>query len=259
MNALRTLAYAKINKRLHITGKRNDGYHTLESLMVPVNLHDIIIIEKRDHGFLLTGNKKELVNDDNLIVKAHRFMENLVGRDLPGRVHFIKEIPIGAGLAGGTSDGAAVIHGLNTLYELGISQEELEAKAVALGADFPFCLRMKPCIARGIGDELEEVPYPKDEKILLIHPGFSLSTPKVYGYYDENPVKDEKNDLLPGVLKYHPQLLDILEKIKETNPLDYSMTGSGPTLFAIYKNEEAREKAKEMIKYYGKIITCESI
>lgn len=257
MNAMRLLAYGKINKTLHITGKRTDGYHTLESLMVPISLHDILILEQRDRGFLFTGNRPHLINEDNYVVRAHRLMERLAGRELPCRIHLMKRIPEASGLAGGTADGAAIIHGLNAIYELGFSLEELQKEALGLGADFPFCLGGQGAFAEGIGEILTPKEIPSEE-LLLVLPDFSLSTPRIYDLYDQNPVTHPQNDLLPGAVEKYPPLRKLLEAVRATGPREFGMSGSGPTVFAFY--DSGREEGARKLSSEGyQVILCETM
>ena len=170
-------AFAKINVGLWIRLKREDGYHTIETVFLPVDLYDDLPVEKSDH-FSIRGPH---FGKDDLMVKGHRFLEKRFGK-LPVTISIEKNIPVGAGLAGGTADGTGVMRAVRDLYQLPVSDDEFMEASVSLGADFPYCFYNKPAMGRGIGDELEGVEIPS-YPVILLNPGFSVSTPEAYSFW----------------------------------------------------------------------------
>ena len=156
---MRILARAKINWSLDITGRREDGYHLMDMLMQPVTLHDIVTIEKAEEVTLTTSGSLLLPpSEDHLALRAARALQKHTGCSLGASIHVEKHIPVGAGMGGGSADAAAVLHGLNALWQLNLTQQELEAIGLTLGADVPFCLRGGLTRTTGIGEIMQPLP-----------------------------------------------------------------------------------------------------
>lgn len=281
MNSITVKAYAKINLGLDVIRKRSDGYHDVSMIMQTVNLHDTISIKKtRFQSISLQSNLYYLPNDRrNLVYKAAElFCENCsVTSGLS--IHINKRIPIAAGLAGGSANAAATLQGLNTLFEIGLSLEELMALGIKLGADVPYCLLMGTALSEGIGEILTPLPSMPHCYILLVKPNVSISTKHVY----ENLLLDENNTRHPDIssminalegndihklTSYMDNILEtvtakeypVIEKIKatmkENGALASLMSGSGPTVFGIFKDYIEAEKAYRFFRSsrYGKQI-----
>ncbi|NLJ95582.1 MAG: 4-(cytidine 5'-diphospho)-2-C-methyl-D-erythritol kinase [Clostridiales bacterium] len=273
MNSITVKAYAKINLGLDVIRKRSDGYHDVSMIMQTINLHDTINIKKtRFKTTTISSNLYYLPNDRrNLVYKAvDLFRENQpVTSGLS--IHINKRIPVAAGLAGGSADAAATLKGLNTLFQTGLSLEELMDLGIKLGADVPYCLLMGTALSEGIGEILTPLPPMPNCYILLVKPNISISTKYVY----ENLSLDENNTRHPDILSminalneddihkfasYMDNILEtvtakeypVVEKIKkimkENGALASLMSGSGPTVFGIYKDKVEAEKAYRFFK-----------
>lgn len=279
MNSITVKAYAKINLGLDVLRKREDGYHDVCMIMQSLNLHDTITITKSTtDGISINTNLSYLPNDKgNLVYRAAAlFMETISVND--GLVITLKKnIPVAAGLAGGSSDAAATLRGLNELYQAGLSVEELKRLGVKLGADVPYCISLGTALSEGIGEVLTPLAPMPHCYILLVKPDISVSTKYVY----ENlrltnsvvhpnitamKVSLENGDLISLVsamdnilqtvtVKDYPIITDIKNKMKELGALTSLMSGSGPTVFGIYKDLALAEKAYSYFKrhkHYGK-------
>ena len=267
MDELFLRAYAKINPGLDVLGKREDGYHEVRMIMQTVRLYDKILLKKKEEpGFVIETNLGFLpVNEDNLMYRAAELLFEAFG--LPGGLYMklSKYIPVSAGLGGGSSDAAAVLFGINRMYELGLTQEELEKFGVKIGADVPFCIRRGTALSEGIGEKLTTLPaFPKCY-VVLAKPGVSVSTKAVYQKLDETPVPvhpdiDGMKEALKGgdlkgitdrmanVLEYvtipmHPGIGTIKEFLMNAGAMNALMSGSGPTVFGIFDNLDDAKKA----------------
>ncbi|MDO4479373.1 MAG: 4-(cytidine 5'-diphospho)-2-C-methyl-D-erythritol kinase [Lachnospiraceae bacterium] len=266
-------APAKINLGLDVLGLRQDGYHEVKMVMQMLKLHDELTIEalRGGQGITLTTNVSYIPTDgSNLAVRAAALlMEEFDIKD--GLTIFLqKNIPVAAGLAGGSTDAAAVLIGLNKLYKLGLGTEELMARGVKLGADVPFCVMKTTALSEGIGEVLTPVSGMPTCGILLAKPPFSVSTPKIYKAYDSlndvaHPDVDAiLQDLENGDLKalaghmgnvleaatgpMYPVIGELEKAMKEAGALNAMMSGSGPTVFGIYNNKEAAAAAKRALQ-----------
>lgn len=278
MDSIRMKAYAKINLGLDVLRKRADGYHDVCMIMQTINLYDSITIKKaQNKGIQLKANLSFLPCDQrNLVFRAAAlFYENFYP-DKGASITMDKKIPVAAGLAGGSSDAAATLKGLNQLYQTGLSLEELMKLGVTLGADVPYCLLMGTALSEGIGEVLTPLnPMPKCD-ILLVKPDVSVSTKYVYENLKLNNdsihpdiVKMRKaideNDLIrltacmDNILQTvtvpdYPIITEIKDKMRKLGALTALMSGSGPTVFGIFKDHQTAEKAFHHFKssYYGK-------
>ncbi|MEL6194645.1 MAG: 4-(cytidine 5'-diphospho)-2-C-methyl-D-erythritol kinase [Bacteroidota bacterium] len=255
MADLRLTPFAKVNLGLFIKGKREDGYHLLETCLYPLQeLTDELVIRTnggKGCNLKVEGLEIDAISDDNLCVKAYELLAEKVGGLAGVDVHLTKHIPAGAGLGGGSSDAAHMIRGLVTLFDLSISIEEQEEVAGKLGADVPFFLHDGPMIAEGIGTELTpikmDLPYRLEWKVPNIHsstvaayraldyrmfnPGRSLA--KVL----QQPIdswKDQlENDLEVPIFGIYPELKKMKEAYYEAGAVYAAMSGSGSTVFAL--------------------------
>lgn len=255
-------AYGKINVGLWVLGKRADGYHEIKTLFLPIGLYDDISISKAS-AFSMEGPH---YGDKDLMVVAHRFLEEKFG-PLPVRIRIEKNIPAGAGLAGGTADGAVVLKAVRDLYSLPISDGELITQSAVLGADFPYCLYGKAAVGEGIGDVLRPVSVPS-YPVLLLNPGFVVSTKDAYEAVAMNRsagspeaavdclasgrlegLKDVvANDLYHGVAKMHPVIGEMIADLYEAECAFSHMSGSGPTVYGLFKKVEERDAAYAILR-----------
>lgn len=267
-------AHAKLNLSLDVTGKRKNGYHDIKTLMVMTDLCDEMVFSKSERLEIIPEFSFDLKS--NLIYKAYELLKSKVGYDLPFKVEIKKKIPIAAGLAGGTSNGAACLYALNDLYKINIPRAELIEMSKGLGADFTYMMTGGSKIAKGIGDILEAVDPIELDHVLIINPGYGVSTKEVYqkikidkeridfskileGIYELDIEKLNfylRNKMEDVVFSLHPDLLDIKNKLRVFNSAPL-MSGSGATIFGIFADEKSLEEAydyfKEIYKYTYKV------
>ena len=273
MDELELSAHGKINLSLDVLRRRPDGYHEVKMIMHTVGLYDSIFIKReRERGIRMECNLPSLpTNEENLMVKAAKTLmeEFSIGEGL--RMRLVKRLPIAAGMAGGSSDAASVFHGLNQIFHLGLSTEELEERAVKLGADIPFCLHKGCYLSEGIGEKLCKLSPLPPCTILLVKPAFSLSTKLIYeNLHLENISSKDHPDvdgmverLEMGSLKdicalggnllekvsisLRPEIQELKNRFLKEGALLSLMSGSGPTVFAIFQQEE-RVKAEKILQ-----------
>ncbi|SHF67041.1 4-diphosphocytidyl-2-C-methyl-D-erythritol kinase [Mariniphaga anaerophila] len=243
---------AKINIGLNVVSKRPDGYHNLETVFYPVSLSDALeMVEAPKSGISFSGTAVHGAPEDNLVLRAY----NLVKKDFglpPVHFHLHKVIPTGAGLGGGSSDAAFTLKLLNNFFELQISVEQLKNYAAAIGADCPFFIENRPAFATGIGDVLSPVQLDLSRyKLLIVKPPFGVSTPDAYrnivlsvpsfslSKIQERPVEEwkelVKNDFEKSVFKEYPEIENIKMKLYEMGAVYASMSGSGSSVFGIFR------------------------
>ncbi len=249
----------KINIGLRIVRKRPDGYHDLETIFVPIyGLHDELEVIKNDEMSAATplndglmfeqeGIKVDCPAEDNLIVKCYRAMAAKYPQIGAVSVRFKKNIPFGAGLGGGSSDAAHMALALNELFGLGLSKAQLAEEVRPLGADFPFFIYNTPCYAEGIGDILTPIDLDlKGTRIVLIKPDEGVSTKEAYSGIKPNPLPFDRktNDFEATVFPHHPIIADIKKHLLDAGAYYASMSGSGSTVFGLFKNDpEGRTNA----------------
>lgn len=271
---IRLPAPAKVNLSLHVVGRRDDGYHELVTRMQKLEFCDWLELERGTGGIVLTCSDKSLpVDERNLAVRAaHRFFSAYRGLDSAGlRIRLEKRIPVAAGLGGGSSDAAAVLVGLNQLFEQPLSAEELLALGRPLGADVPFFVSDTPAAcATGIGDRLRPVVSCSGYCYILINPGLAVSTSWVYDRLrmintltnksnefrlcgSQNSVEEQfcaedlHNDLEQVTEEHYPVIGQIKRKCIEFGAAGALMSGSGPTVFGLFAQElQAQQALEEM-------------
>ena len=264
-------AHAKVNLGLNVVRKREDGYHELEMVMTSISLHDLLYINIIDTGIEITSNSSIMPTDErNIMYKAAKKMMDLYGINQGVRIHIYKHIPMQAGLAGGSADGAAVLKAMNMLFKLGLSNEQLASIGKEIGADIPFCIYEKTAFVSGIGEKLEFIDAHLDGYILLVKPKKGVSTKKSFGalqlekekHPDCRALKEaiEKNDYeqmitlmdntLEGVsMDMVPQIKNIKEELLDMGFDCALMSGSGSCVFALTHDEALVDEA---IKIYRK-------
>lgn len=269
-------APAKINLFLHVTGKRKDGYHTLDSLVAFADFGDRVSFEDAESfSFEIIGpfatqfkNQKGYLNDDNLVVRAARLLSQISGKPLNLKLSLIKNLPLASGLGGGSSDAAACIWGLQDFWRLDRNAEYLAPLLLKLGADVPVCCRCEPTVMRGIGEALLSAPQMPEIPILLVNPNKPCSTAEVFSYHNRRYsqlvdmpntlsnvydlvrlLKDTRNDLYPAALQVVPEIENVLHSLDSQDGVLFSrMSGSGASCFGLFDTAERRAAAFEKIK-----------
>ena len=217
-------AYAKINIYLKVLGKRNDGYHNLESLMVPIDLYDELEFIDNDKDII----ESNIDIENNIMYKAIKYMKETYKINRCVKIKLNKNIPLSSGLGGGSSDLSTTLKGLNLLWNLNLSDEELGEISLLFGSDTLFFIYNKPAIIKGRGEVLEFVEFmPKD--ILLFNPKIKVSTKDVFSEYKESD--NGNNDLEMALLRLYPKINDF-KKYYENQGLELSLSGSGSTYFS---------------------------
>ena len=237
----------KINLGLRVVGKREDGYHDLETIFVPIyRLHDVLEISPADtFSFIQDGLKVDCLPEENLIIRCYRRMAEKYPQIGPVNIRFQKKIPFGAGLGGGSSDAAHTALALNELFSLGLTKDQLVQEVRPLGADCPFFIYNTPCYAEGIGDKLTPIDLDlKGVRIIMIKPNEGVSTKEAYSGIVLHPeakgnvLKGEYiNDFEATVFPKHPLIADIKKRLLDAGAYYASMSGSGSTVFGFFKND----------------------
>ncbi|MDD3223454.1 MAG: 4-(cytidine 5'-diphospho)-2-C-methyl-D-erythritol kinase [Clostridium sp.] len=267
-------AYGKINISLDVVGKRDDGYHLLKMIMQSIDLYDEINLDKIDSGIEITCNKQYVPTDErNIAYKAAKiFLEKY---KIKGGVHIDinKNIPVAAGLAGGSTDAASVLRGLSKLYDVHVSPKKLMKMGLSIGADVPYCIIGQTAICEGIGEKIRKLKPFKNNILVLVKPKFGVSTKEVYKNFDITKVyKHPRTELLieamkKGDLEYvscnmknllenvtlqkYPTLRNIKEKMINLGATGAMMSGSGPTIFAFFEDmQKAQNCFLNMKKEY---------
>lgn len=275
MDRVVTKAYAKINLGLDVLRKRPDGYHDVKMIMQTVDLYDVLSVSKKEEDSITIATKNEMlpVNEDNLIYKAIKLMKDTYG--LTGGIHvdLVKNIPIAAGMAGGSTDAAAAMRAMNKLFDLNRPLKELEKHAVKIGADVPYCIQGGTVLSEGIGELLTDLPDAPQCILLIAKPDISVSTKYVYENLnlpglEKHPdidamVEAIKAGDLQGVLEPMDNVLasvteekyKIIKEIKQAmekgGAIKAMMSGSGPTVFGIYETMVQAAGAYDAIKENG--------
>lgn len=271
MKELKLKAMAKINLGLDVLRKREDGYHDLRMVMQSIYLYDQIFLQQTEEpGIQVTTNISYLpTNEDNLVYRAAKLL--LDEFELTGgvRIELKKYIPVAAGLAGGSSDAAAVLVGVNRLFDLGLSQEELMKRGVKIGADVPYCIMRGTALAEGIGEQLTRLPNAPDMHVVLAKPPIHVSTGFVYGnlkadqlaYHPDidaqvQAIRDGDcykmaacmgNVLETVTIPAHPVIQEIKDCMMQAGAVNAMMSGSGPTVFGLFDDQEKAQAAYEKL------------
>ena len=275
MDEISLKALAKINLGLDVLGKREDGYHEVRMIMQTIHLYDRVEIKKTKspHIHVETNLFYLPVDENNLVYKAAKLMKTEFKIKEGVRITLQKFIPVAAGMAGGSSDAAAVMVGMNRIFNLGVRQSRLMELGLKIGADVPFCIMRGTALAEGIGEKLTALPPMPKCPILIAKPAVSVSTKNVYEQLHlteatEHPnidliAENLKKKNLKGVaenmgniletvtVKEFPVIREIKKLMKENGALGAMMTGSGPTVFGIYHNEKDIRKAYDALKQSG--------
>ncbi|MEE1029098.1 MAG: 4-(cytidine 5'-diphospho)-2-C-methyl-D-erythritol kinase [Agathobacter sp.] len=275
MDEITLKALAKINLGLDVVRRREDGYHEVRMIMQTIHLYDRLNIRKIEgNDIKIKTNLAFLpVNENNLVYKAGKLLMDEFNITQGVEVDLNKVIPVAAGMAGGSTDAAAMLYGINEMFELGLSRKDLMERGVKIGADVPYCIMRGTALAEGIGEELSSLPPMVKCPVLIAKPQISVSTKFVYENLklDVNtPHPDidklisniKKNDLkaiadsMGNVLETvtipnYPIIADIKAHMMEHGAVGSMMSGSGPTVFGLFDDEETAQNAYEAMKESG--------
>jgi 4-diphosphocytidyl-2-C-methyl-D-erythritol kinase len=276
MTSLRLRTPAKINIFLRVLGRRADNYHELETLFQAIELYDELIIRKKKaNRRLIVRNDAGLQNENNLVLRALEWLEKLCDSKFEVEIELVKNIPVAAGLGGGSSDAAATLLGLKRLLDLDwLSSADIERGALSLGADVPFFILGGTAIGRGIGERLTPVGLNCDYSLLLVNPGFAVSTGEIFSAFSKTLTEFPKKVTLQGLLdqgvelsqllvndlqgvaeSMYPEIRLIRETLIESGVTEALMTGSGPTVFALGSLEKLEALKDRFGSKYRVILT----
>lgn len=275
MDKISLKALAKINLGLDVVRRREDGYHEVRMIMQTIHLFDRVNIEKTcEPGVRIKTNLSYLpVNENNLIYKAGRLLMDEFDITEGVSVDLEKRIPVAAGMAGGSTDAAAMLYGMNKMFGLGLSMQELKDRGVKIGADVPYCLMRGTALAEGIGEKLKSLPPMIKCPVLIAKPQISVSTKFVYENLKldemakhpdiDQLIKDIKAKDLQGVCDHmgniletvtipnYPIIAEIKKNMIENGATGAMMSGSGPTVFGLFDDAEKAKQAYKAMKKSG--------
>lgn len=257
-------AFAKVNYALEVRGVREDGYHEISTIMQSISLADEVEIERAKSGFELAvepENTEIGPPEENTVYKAWTRFSELTGDRLPVRIRLRKEIPMGAGLGGGSADAAAVLVGLNELFGLRLNDAELRKVGLRVGADVPFCIGGGTALGEGIGEDLSLLPAPPPHHLVVAKPVAGADTGRIYRAYDERPKRDNPsvaptikalragdlgmlaraagNDLAPVTEDFVPEVRALKRQLLRAGSIGVAMSGTGTAVYGIFASEES--------------------
>ena len=276
-------AYGKVNISLDVVGKREDGYHLLSMIMQNIDLYDEIEVEKQECGIILECNKSYVpVDNRNLAYKAAEIFKERYDIVDGVKINIEKNIPVSAGLAGGSTDAAAVLKVMNKLFNINATEEELMELGLKLGADIPYCIHGGTALCEGIGEIITPIKPFRDKIVVLVKPAFGVSTKEVYKNFNLEKVKQHpktaeiinaienddlnfvasnmKNLLENVTLRKHKILIKIKEEMNACGAINSMMSGSGPTVFAFFDDMlKAQRCFEKMKKKYSDVFITRTI
>ena len=268
-------AYGKINLGLDVLRRRDDGYHEVRMIMQTVGIYDRIdLIYKETPGITVETNLYYLPdNENNLVYKAAKLLMDEFHVQKGVHIRLRKYIPGAAGMAGGSSDAAAVLFGVNKMFSLGLTTEQLMDRGVKIGADVPYCVMRGTALSEGIGEILTPLPVPPQCQVLIAKPGISVSTKFVYENLHANELRPEQHPDIDGMMEAikqkdlygiadrfgnvlenvtipaYPVIQEIKDLMLEQGAVGALMSGSGPTVFGLFTNPKAAAKAHEEMRF----------
>ncbi len=270
-NKLTDIAPAKINLYLHITGKRNDGYHELDSLVVFPEIGDNISIEKAD-GIELSsyGPFSDFLpsTSENIVIRAAKWLKAVANVKVGAKITLCKNLPVSSGVGGGSSDAATVISLLKRFWNVSLDQNKLMKSALSLGADIPVCLKRQSSYIGGVGEVLISPPTIPAFWLVLVNPGIPVETAKVFSSHSPNfsPISrfnkspkdaqslavllsERKNDLENSAISLFPEIAEVLNSLANIpNILISRMSGSGATCFGLFEDPSSAKLAEQLLK-----------
>lgn len=263
-------AYGKINLSLNITGVREDGYHTLESIFLPLNFYDEITINKSDKMEYKSSQSFIRFNESNTIVKAVELMKKEFSIEDNFSIYLNKHLPMQAGLAGGSTDGAAVIRAINKMYNLNLSDEKIKELCLSIGADVLFTYYNKPAYVTGIGDEIKFIDVKEDYYVLIVKPKFGVSTKDCYNlmncetcpHPDINGLEKALetgedfmpylgNSMEPAAIELLNSIADVKKAMLDAGAPFALMSGSGSSVFTMSKDLDTINQLYEALHNKG--------
>lgn len=271
MKTLKLKSPGKVNLRLDVLSKRTDGYHELRMLNSAVSVYDDVEIDVIERGIVVecTNDSQVPSGEDNIVYRAAKEIMAYSNKNVGVQIRITKQIPTGAGMGGGSSNAAAVIQGINQLLKINLPKEKLMKIGVRFGADIPFFIFGSPAIATGIGENLTRVRRLPSLPIVIVHPNIFVSTQSIYERYRSNGKSEQKedipvefptkkavarflhNDLESVTVKQCPVVTSLKEQLMKLGALGACMTGSGPSVFGIFADKEAAEKAYKRLSNRG--------
>ncbi len=267
MDEITLKALAKINLGLDVVRRREDGYHEVRMIMQTIHLYDKLhIVKEKESGIRITSNLSYVpTNENNLVYKAGKLLMDEFQIEEGVSVDLMKRIPVAAGMAGGSSDAAAMLYGMNEIFGLGLTRRQLMERGVKIGADVPYCLMRGTALAEGIGEKLTQLSPMVKCPVLIAKPQISVSTKFVYENLKlteetSHPdidllLHDIENGELHAIANHmgnvletvtipnYPVIAQIKEKMLQDGAINSMMSGSGPTVFGLFENEETAKKA----------------
>ena len=268
-------AYGKINLGLDVLRRREDGYHDVRMIMQTVGIFDRVdLIWKEEPGIQVETNLYYLpTNENNLVYKAAKLLMDEFQVQEGLLIRLRKFIPVAAGMAGGSSDAAAVLFGVNKMFRLGLTTEELMERGVKIGADVPYCILRGTALSEGIGEVLTSLSPVPQCQVLVAKPGINVSSKFVYEILHANDLRPEQHPDIDGMIraikaqdlqgiadklgnvletvtvKEYPVIQEIKDKMLEFGAIGSLMSGSGPTVFGLFTNPKAAQQAYEELRY----------
>ena len=268
-------AYGKINLGLDVLRRREDGYHDVRMIMQTVGIFDRVdLVRKEEPGIEVETNLYYLpTNENNLVYKAAKLLMDEFQVQEGIQIRLRKFIPVAAGMAGGSSDAAAVLFGVNKMFRLGLTTEQLMERGVKIGADVPYCILRGTALSEGIGEVLTSLSPVPQCQVLVAKPGINVSTKFVYENLHANDLRPEQHPDIDGMIraikaqdlqgiadklgnvletvtvKEYPVIQEIKDKMLEFGAIGSLMSGSGPTVFGLFTNPKAAQQAYEELRY----------
>ena len=275
MKEISVKALAKVNLGLDVVRKREDGYHEVRMIMQTIHLFDRLEIMRNQSGRITMSTNLAFLptNENNLVYKAAALLKEEfdIGDGIDVKLH--KHIPVAAGMAGGSTDAAAVLYGMNRIFDLGLSKEDLMTRGVKLGADVPYCIMRGTALAEGIGEKLSALPPMVKCPVLIAKPQIGVSTKFVYenlklDEHTQHPdidalIQNIRTKDLPAIAgsmgnlletvtaKKYPEIEKIKELMRENGALNAMMSGSGPTVFGLFDELETAKMAAAIVRQSG--------
>lgn len=272
---LKLKAYGKINLALDVLRRREDGYHDVRMIMQTVGIYDQVELQlKQEPGITVETNLSYLpVNENNLVYQAADLLMKEFNVEQGLHISLRKFLPVAAGMAGGSSDAAAVLFGVNKMFQLGLSREELMDRGVKIGADVPYCILRGTALSEGIGEKLTPLPPMPQCQVVIAKPGISVSTKYVYENLHANELRPEQHPDIDGMVEAirsqnlhqvaskfgnvlelvtaekYPVIQEIKDVMREYGAVNALMSGSGPTVFGLFMNPKAAQDAYEELRY----------
>ena len=272
MNDISVKALAKINLGLDVVRRREDGYHEVRMVMQTIHLFDRLEISRNDSGRITMETNLSFLptNENNLVYKAAKLLQDEFAIKDGVHVWLHKYIPVAAGMAGGSTDAAAVLYGMNRIFELGLTKEQLMERGVKIGADVPYCIMRGTALAEGIGEKLTKLPPMVKCPVLIAKPQISVSTKFVYENLklNDNTIHPDIDRLVADIsegdliriaadmgnvletvtIPEYPVIAEIKENMMQNGAVKAMMSGSGPTVFGLFADESTAVKAYEAMK-----------